>query len=262
MTVRAEHRTRADSTNGGIQSATLGVAGLLVFFSVWEVIGRAELFGSSWPPLSRVVAELFDPHTRLLLASALLVTSFEAALGYVFGAGTAFLSGVLGVFLPPIQPGLLRLAVVVHAIPVVALAPVLISLLPLDLIPAALASLAVYFTTLVATTTGFSAPRPAHDDLLTILGAQRRERFRHLLLPAALPVIVDGLKLAAPAAVLGAIIGEWLGAPKGLGPVLVAAMGNLRYQLLWATALTGVTLSLAAFGLLSLVHRQVVDRYE
>jgi NitT/TauT family transport system permease protein len=239
--------------------AVLAVAGLIASVVAWELIGRAGMFGHAWPPFNTVLAQWSESRSTLL--DGLAVTTYEAAVGWVVGAVLALLSGVVTVLIRSVRPGLLHLAVVVNSIPVIALGPVLISIFPREVAPMALAAISVYFTTLVATTTGFAATMATHEDLFTVLGAGTRERFRHLQLPTALPIIVDGLKLAVPAAVLGAILGEWFGSPGGLGPILVATMQDAAYPLLWATALTGVVLSLAGFGLLALLHQGVKERY-
>jgi NitT/TauT family transport system permease protein len=242
----------------GTYRSVLAVAGLVIFVAAWELIGRAELFGPAWPPFTAVLSQWAESRSTLL--GALAITTYEAAVGWVIGTLLAFLSGVVTVFIRAMRPGLLRLAVVVNSIPVVALGPVLISIFPREVAPVALAALSVYFTTLVATTTGFAATKAGHEDLFTVLGAGSRERFRRLQLPTALPLIVDGLKLAVPAAVLGAVLGEWFGSPRGLGPILVATMQDAVYPLLWATALTGMLLSLVGFGLLALLHRYAKER--
>jgi NitT/TauT family transport system permease protein len=243
----------------GAHRAGLGIAGLIIFVVAWEVIGRTEVFGRTWPPLTTVLDQWSESRSSLLSAGA--VTTYEAGVGWVVGTLLAFLSGVVAVFIRSMRSGLLQVAVVVNSIPVIALGPVLISIFPREVAPMALAAISVYFTTLVATTTGFAATKAVHEDLFTVLGAGTRERFRRLQLPTALPLIVDGLKLAVPAAVLGAILGEWFGSPRGLGPILVATMQDAVYPLLWATALTGVVLSLLGFGLLALLHQGAKERY-
>lgn len=262
--VRAPSTRTPSAASTGSPSRTyragLAVVGFLAFVVAWEVIGRAEVFGRAWPPFTSVLDQWFESRSSLL--SALAVTTYEAGVGWVFGTLLAFLSGVVAVFVRSIRPGLLHVAVVVNSIPVIALGPVLISIFPREVAPIALAAISVYFTTLVATTTGFAATKAAHEDLFTVLGAGTRERFRRLQLPTALPLIVDGLKLAVPAAVLGAILGEWFGSPRGLGPILVATMQDAIYPLLWATALTGVALSLLGFGFLALLHGGVKERYD
>jgi ABC-type nitrate/sulfonate/bicarbonate transport system permease component len=96
--------------------------------------------------------------------------------------------------------------------------------------------------------------------VFAVLGAGRSTTLLRLLLPAGLPLIVDGLTLAAPAAVLGAVIGEWFGARRGVGVLLVSAMQNVQIPLLWAAALAAAALSLLAYlllvGLRGLVNRR------
>jgi NitT/TauT family transport system permease protein len=231
----------------------------VAFGLLWELVGRLETLGRAVPPLTEIVSTWFENRTALL--NGVRATAAQAAGGWVIGTALALLSGILTVFVTQIRRGVLHLAVIVSSVPVIALGPVLISIFPREVAPMALAALAVYFTTLVATTTGFASTRPAHDDLFSVLGTNRRNRFRRLQLPTGLPLIVDALKLAVPAAVLGAILGEWFGSPRGLGPILVATMQDAVYGLLWAAALTGVVLSLIGFGIFALVHSWVRNRF-
>jgi NitT/TauT family transport system permease protein len=73
--------------------------------------------------------------------------------------------------------------------------------------------------------------------------------------------LLDGLTLAAPAAVLGAVIGEWFGAPRGLGILLVSSMQNFQIELLWAAALTSALVSLAAYLVLTGLRSLATGRF-
>jgi len=83
----------------------------------------------------------------------------------------------------------------------------------------------------------------------------------HLDLPAALPAIVTSMKLAVPAALIGAIIGEWFGAPRGLGLLILNAMQNFQVPLLWSAVLLTAMVSLSLFSVLTLLERMVYDRF-
>jgi NitT/TauT family transport system permease protein len=98
-------------------------------------------------------------------------------------------------------------------------------------------------------------------ELFSALGASRLARFGRLALPSALPALIDGLRSAAPSAVVGAIIGEWFAAERGLGPMLVAAMENYAIEQLWATALAGALLSIAAYVVLGALRGAVAARF-
>ena len=80
-------------------------------------------------------------------------------------------------------------------------------------------------------------------------------------IPAAVPAAIDGLRLAGPAALAGAIFGEWYGAPRGIGVLLVSAMQNARADRLWAASLLAVALAAALYGVLGLLAGRVDRRF-
>lgn len=242
-------------------TAVLGLLGFVSFVALWEVMGQATLLGPSWPPLSRVLSTLFSPSYSRLFQRALGATLSEAALGYAIGILAALSSASLAVVLPRSGGGIYRMALVLNSLPVIALGPLFNAVLPRWASPTAIATLSVYFTAFVAVLAGLDAANESHHGVLSVLGASRWQRFRHLQAPAALPAVADALKLGAPAAILGAIIGEWFGAERGIGPLLVASMQNYRIDLLWSAALMGALVSILIYGLLSLLERRVSERY-
>jgi ABC-type nitrate/sulfonate/bicarbonate transport system permease component len=244
-----------------LRTMGLGAFGLLLVIVSWEVIGRNQLLGRTFPALSDVLATIVDPARRGLFQRALEATIGSALRGFVFGSIIGFAMAALGVIFPPLRAGLDRLAAVMHAVPLIALGPFLIVTLSREGTPTAIATLAVVFNVFVATSAGLRVGNPLHHDVLTVLGAGSWERFRRLELPGALPFIADGLKLAAPAAVIGAILGEWFGAPRGIGIVIVSSLQNYQIDLLWSAALLGAMLSLVAFGAFSVLERWVVGRF-
>jgi sulfonate transport system permease protein len=231
-----------------------GAAGALLLLAAWEVAGQTGALGSSWPPLTTVLEVYGDAATRDLLVRSLSTTVGEAALGYAIGVGIAVLAGSAGVLVPPLRGLIESAAAGLNSIPWILLGPLLVLVVPRWVGPVAIAALAVFFSVFVAVSTGFSAASAVHQDLLSSLGASRFVRFRRLQLPAATPELVDGLRLAAPAALVGAIFGEWFGADSGLGLLLISSMQNFRIDLLWATALLGAAVSLLAYGGFSLVR--------
>ena len=239
----------------------LGALGLVGFATAWQLLGWAQALGASWPPLSTILATLVDPGRLPLLRRAAATTLAEAARGYLAGVVVAVALGLVAVLLPGSRRGLDRLAALLNAVPVIALGPVLISTMSRERVPVALAALAVFFTTFVATTAGFAAAHPSHHDVFSVLGAARRRRFRLLQLPASLPLLCTGLKLGAPAAVLGAILGEWFGADKGIGPILVSSMQNYQIPLLWAAALLAAAISMVSYGVMSMIERAAERRF-
>jgi ABC-type nitrate/sulfonate/bicarbonate transport system permease component len=114
-------------------------------------------------------------------------------------------------------------------------------------IPEIFAALAVLFSTVVTASAGFHSASRASHDLFRAYGAGPWQRFLRLQVPTALPFLADALRLAVPAAILGAILGEWFGADLGLGVLMISAMRNVQYALLWAAALLAVAISVFGY---------------
>jgi ABC-type nitrate/sulfonate/bicarbonate transport system permease component len=220
----------------------------VLFLGLWEVLARAGVLGLTVPPLSRIVPAIGQ--NAALLASAAGASLARATAGYVLGVGLAFLVGVLILMVPKLDAGVYRLAVVVNAIPVIAFGS-LVEIIGLQsFTPMIFAAMLVFLTTLIAVTKGFhSGSAPTHD-VLTTFGASRWRRFTSLQLPDAVPSIADGLRIAAPTAFVGALLGEWFGAESGLGVLMINAMRNFDVELMWSAALVAVAISAGAYALL------------
>lgn len=236
---------------GRTGTAVQFVAGVVALVVVAEFIGRSGLLGPSWPALSTVVATLVDPARRDLFSQALLGTAWEASWGLVLGSGTALVLASARQTLRLLRDGLDRFAATVHAVPGIGIAPVLIVCLGRSNAPVAVAALAAFFPAYIAASAALGAVAPVHDDLFTVMGSSKPARFLRLRLPTALPGLLDALRLAAPGAFLGAILGEWFGAPSGLGLVIVSSAQNFQVALLWAAALLATGLALLVFGAFS-----------
>lgn len=243
------------------ESFLLGALGVALLLGAWELIGQMRLVGMTWPPFSTVVALLLDPSRSALFSRALSATLSSALAGYLIGALTGLSFAMLGQIVPALRPGTDRATAVIHAIPSIALAPIFIVLLSRDAAPAALATLNAFFVFYVSGASGFASSTQTQRDLMSALGASGLKRFVHIDLPAAFPGIVSGMKLAVPAALIGAIIGEWFGAPRGLGILIVNAMQNFQIPLLWSVVVLVATTSLVLFAAMTFLERIVHERY-
>lgn len=246
-----------ESRRSGLAYGTLGVAVLGV---TWEAIGRTELLGSTFPPASDVIAHLVDPAYRSLFGRAVAATFSSAGRGFVTGSLVAMFLAALAALLPVLKDGMDRFVASIHAVPLIALGPLFIVLMSRSGTPTAIAALAAFFPVYVATAAGFDDTSASHRDMFAVMGSGRWMRLRHLQLPAALPAFADGLRLAAPASVLGAILGEWFGAPRGIGILIVSSMQNFQIDQLWASAMLAALISLFAFAVFGVFERLVVAR--
>ena len=235
--------------------------GVVLLLVAWETLGRQGTLGALWPPLSEIVSYAMQPASTSVLLRALHYTAAAAGTGLVIGSLAGIGLALLGLRWPAFGDGLGRFAATVNAVPLIALGPVLIVTVGRDSTPVTIAAITVFFGVFVAASAGLASVRREQRDLLTVLGASPRRRLFYLQLPTALPMLVDGLKLSVTAAVVGAILGEWFGAPGGLGLVLVSAMQNYQITLLWSAALLGALLSLSAYGSLSILQHWLEERY-
>lgn len=246
---------------GRHRDALLGLLGLGLFLAAWEMVGQWRLLGMGWPPLSQVVQLLLDANRAPLLGRALASSLQALAIGYALGVAGGLLLAAATHLLPPLRPGVDRASAMVNAIPSIALAPLFILFLGSEATPAAMATLTTFFVVYVASTSGLSAASPTLHDLIHVLGGSRWTRFMRVDLPGAIPQIASGMRLAAPSALIGVIVGEWFGAPRGLGVLIISAMQNFQIPLLWAAVLLAVIVSLLLFALLGLAQGAARRRF-
>jgi ABC-type nitrate/sulfonate/bicarbonate transport system permease component len=121
-----------------------------------------------------------------------------------------------------------------------------------------LAGLSVFFTTLVAVGTGLRAADRTSLDLVTAYGGGRWMLLRKVRAVASLPSVFTGLQIAAPAALLGAIIGEYIGADSGLGVLMISSQQSMQIPRTWAVALLGALIAGVVYALLGLVGRRLL----
>jgi ABC-type nitrate/sulfonate/bicarbonate transport system permease component len=238
----------------------LGLAGISVLLLAWEVLGRAGALGVSWPPLSTVVSAGFDE--RGLMWDSMVATTTAAVKGFLIGTFVAYALAVTGLLLPRLRPGIGRLATVVNSVPWLALGPFLIMVVAPDLTPVVIAAMAVFFASFVSVSSGLESASEAHNDVFTVFGASKFARLRRLQVPAALPSLIDGAKLGAPAALLGAIFGEWFGASSGLGLLIISSMQLFLPERLWAAAGLAALMAMVAYGAFGVLQYRVEKRFK
>jgi NitT/TauT family transport system permease protein len=190
-----------------------------------------------------------------------MVTLGEAVHGFVIGLVCALVAGAIAAVIPHLRRGFDQLATFINCVPLIALGPVLLATVDRQTVPVAMSAVAVFFTIYVGTTTGLSRVSPAPTDVFQAFGARRWQRLARLQVPSAIPVVVTALKVAIPIAIVGAIIGEWFGTQGGLGPVMLAAMGEFQIPTLWAAATCAVGLSLLLYGAMALMEALTDRRF-
>jgi putative hydroxymethylpyrimidine transport system permease protein len=144
-----------------------------------------------------------------------------------------------------------------QAVPLIAVAPLVLIWFGLGVLAKVLiVAFVCFFPITVSTYEGFRAVDPAYREYLETLGATRSDRYRHLYLPATLPGIFAGLRIAATYSVLGAVVGEWLGGSKGLGVYMTRSLQSFRTDRLFGAILVVMLLSLLLFWLVDGIGRR------
>lgn len=192
--------------------------------------------------VGQVLAARFD---FLLFQAA--VTVAEILIGMAIGTLLGIATALALAEIAPVRRWLLPLLVVSQAIPVFALAPLLVIWLGYGMASKiAAASLVIFFPVTSAFLDGLRRTDRSLLDLAQVMGASRWRQLVHLRVPAALPAFASGLRVAAAVAPIGAVIGEWVGAGAGLGFVMLQANARMQIDLVFAAlallALSGVAL--------------------
>lgn len=223
----------------------LGIAGLLV---LWEAIAVGLLAGRFIiAPPSAIVARIAEDLP--LFGRALGTTLAEAALGFAFGNLAALLLAILAVAVPRSERFIQALALVVFCLPLVATGPILRVLFGPGWGPqVTLAALAVYYTTFVPLVVGLRAVPGNWIDLVHSYGRGSLTVLFTVRIRAAVPYLVAGLQIAAPAAFLGAMVGEFTGADRGMGVLSIQTMRSLDVEGTWALATIATLVTVSAYA--------------
>jgi NitT/TauT family transport system permease protein len=179
--------------------------------------------------------------------------------GFLIGSGAAFLTAIAIDRSPFLQRGLLPVGNFVAALPIVGLAPILVMWFGFDWqSKAAVVVVMVFFPMLVNIVAGLQASERMQADLMATWGATYWQTLLKLRLPAAMPFIFNGLKIASTLALIGAIVAEFFGSPVyGMGFRISTEVGRLGLDMVWATIAVAALAGSALYGLVSLIERWV-----
>jgi len=223
---------------------------ILVVLMIWELISRLGGFPSFiLPSPSEVWGEFLKVVKDGTLARHFLYTLSEVIMGLVVGVSVAT---VLGYFLaksPLVERLLSPYIVASQSIPIVAIAPLLVIWFGPGITSKILISaLIVFFPVLINTIVGIRSVPEDLRDLMRSMKASRWQQVKILEIPAALPVFLGGVRIGATLAVIGAVVGEFIGADRGLGFLINRARGQYNTALVFVAIFTLIILALSLYG--------------
>jgi sulfonate transport system permease protein len=230
--------------------------GLLVLLLLWEVAGQRQWVGDGALPAPTQVMQQFWLD-RADYPAHVWGTLRTAFMGFVLGNLVAVVAGLLFVWWRPAQRLMAGVNVTLFAMPAIALVPILVIALPGDTPRVVLAALSVYYPTMVATVLGLTQVDPRLPDLVRVYGGDALAVVRYVRLRSGLPTLLAGLRVAAPAAVLGSLLAEFgSGGNAGLGTYLIGSLGRADPARLWGIGLAATAISGLAYLVVDLAARR------
>jgi NitT/TauT family transport system permease protein len=223
--------------------------GIVRGLDVNEVILPAP--SAIWTTIRGNLPMLWEDFTQTILKGGLS--------GYLIGCGAAVLTAILIDRSPYLQKGLLPVGNFVAALPIVGIAPILVMWFGFDWqSKAAVVVVMVFFPALVNAVAGLAASERMQRDLMATWGASYWQTLFRLRLPAAMPFIFNGLKIATTLALIGAIVAEFFGSPtRGMGFRISTAVGQLALPLVWAEIAVAALAGSVFYGLVARIERAV-----
>lgn len=233
-------------------------AATVLVLAVWQTSVTLFAIPPYIAPTPIAVAVTFVEE-RALLWDNLWPTVIEAVLGFALGNIAAVLLAVWFVHSHAAMRVAFPIAAFVNTIPIIAVAPILVLIFGYGMTPKIIvAALICFFPTLVNMVRGLNAVSTDMLDLMRVLSASDREILFKVRLQGALPYLFAALRVAATTCVIGAIIGEWIGATRGLGALIIEATHNFRSPLLYASVILASSVAVAFFALINFAERKVI----
>lgn len=233
---------------------------MLLAIAISEIAVRQGWIASYLVPTpSAVLMAMID--SRVELWQAFLKTSSGALLGFALSTTLGVAIAVLLSSSRRIQRAFYPYAVFFQTVPIIAIAPLLVIWFGYGMKTVVASAFVVSIFPVIANTlTGILSTDPALRDMFRLYGASKRTTLFKLSLPAALPQILTGLRVASGLAVIGAIVGEFIGG-EGLGSVVDVARTQQRVDKVFAAVLLASILGLALFGLINLISNHTLRRW-
>lgn len=226
-----------------------GLSGLLLIWqaAIWLVAPPRYIL----PSPADVAAALLRQWDFLLQNG--LITLGEVVVGLICGGLLGFVVALVMAALPPLGRLIWPMVLILQALPVFVLAPILVLWFGFGMASkAVMATIIIFFPVVSAFADGLRRTDPSILDAVALTQASHWQTLRHIRLPLALPALASGMRVAAPLAPIGAVVGEWVGASAGLGFVMVQSNARMQTDTVFA--------AMALLAAMTLLLRSLVDR--
>lgn len=229
----------------------------VIFVLLWQLAVTGLGIPHFLLPGPLAVAEAMI-HGRVVLARAALTTLAEIVAGFSIGAILGIVLALAMTLLAPLRRALMPLLTFSQTVPVFAFAPLLTLWLGYGLAPKiAIVALMVFFPVASAFLDGLLRTPAVFRDLADSMGATATQAMRIVRIPAALPHLASGLRIAAVHAPAAAIVGEWVGGSRGLGAVMIQSSGRMKIDQMFAALAVTILIAVVFKAAMSGVARRL-----
>ncbi|HMS72412.1 MAG TPA: ABC transporter permease [Baekduia sp.] len=230
---------------------------IAALLAVWELYANSGGVDPLLLPAPTEIAQSLWTD-RSVLAENALVTGGEIVLGLAVALTAGLLIAIALHLSGRLRRASYPLLIASQAVPIVAVAPLLIAWLGFGLLPKiVIIALVCFFPVVVTTLDGLQRTDPVQLRMIRSLGASRLQVLRRVELPSALPAALSGAKVAVTIGAIAAVFAEYAGSDRGLGHLLMTSGPQLRTNLAWATVFVLAALALACFVTLSALERRL-----
>jgi len=231
---------------------------IIVSIALWQFLVKLFHIETWILPAPTDIIKAFKKEYTYLLDNT-LVTVYEALVGFLFAILIALILAVIIDQFSFFKRGFYPILIASQTVPIIAVAPLLMIWFGYGLLPKfVVVSLVCFFPIVLSTVDGFNQADSGLITLLQTMNATKWQVFKKVRFPSALPSFFSGLRIAATYSIMGAVIGEWLGANKGLGIYMKNASHSFLTDQVFAAILIIVFTSILFYGVLLLIEQNLI----
>ena len=259
--MRANKKRNMPTSISPIKRGGLLLLSLLIVIFIWA--GLANLFGLPafiLPGPGRVWARFLQSLSEGQIVYHFLATLLEVVAGLFLGGVTATILGYLLAKSPKTEKIIGPYMAASQSVPIVAIAPLLVIWFGTGIFSKILiCSLTVFFPILINTVVGIREVPQDLRELMRSLDASKAQTLKKLEIPAALPIFLGGLRVGATLSVIGAVVGELVGADRGLGFLINVGRGQYDTALVFVAVIALVVMAMSLYGIVLLVENRFLS---
>ena len=242
----------------GLKEVGIPILSLIGILVIWEILVLLlNIPEYLLPKPTRIISEIITNFDHLLNHTG--VTMLEAIIGYIIANVFGFIVAVIFAHSKTVEKGLYPYAIALKTTPIIAMAPLLVLWFGTGITSKIIAAAVIcFFPILVNTVKGLRAVDDEALDLFKSFSANKWQIFIKLRLPNSLPYIFSALKISTGLAIVGAVVGEFVGASKGIGYVILVSSYHLETVTMFAAITMSASAGILFFWLISLMEKKIV----